>query len=159
MVYGEPRLTNDIDLIVELDFRRADALAEAFPFEDFYCPPVEVIKLEARRSRRGHFNLIHHESGYKADVYMCGTDPLQTWGMERRRRVVVDGERSLWIAPPEYVIVRKLEYYREGGSEKHVQDIRGMLDVSGDALDRSALSEWVATLGVQAEWRSIEADS
>jgi len=35
-------------------------------------------------------------------------------------------------APPEYAIVRKLDYYREGHAEKHVRDIRAMLDVSAN---------------------------
>jgi hypothetical protein len=46
---------------------------------------------------------------------------------------------SITIAPPEYVILRKLEYFREGGSDKHLRDIRAMLAVSGDQLDRPAL--------------------
>jgi len=57
------------------------------------------------------------------------------------------------LAPPEYVIVRKLEYFREGGSDKHLRDIRAMLAVSGDQLDRAALKDWIERRGVQAEWQ------
>jgi hypothetical protein len=62
---------------------------------------------------------------------------------------------SIAVAPPEYVIVRKLEYYREGGSEKHLRDIRSMLAVSGDQFDRPALEEWIRKCGVGAEWRLV----
>ena len=61
------------------------------------------------------------------------------------------------LAPPEYVIIRKLEYFREGGSEKHLRDIRSMLAVSGDQFDRSALNEWIVRQGVEAEWRKVGA--
>src|SRR5437588_407921 len=62
---------------------------------------------------------------------------------------------TISLAPPEYVIVRKLEYYREGRSEKHLRDIRSMLAISGEQLDRQALKDWVERRGVQAEWRLV----
>jgi hypothetical protein len=155
MVYGEPRLTNDIDIILHVDVRTAGAVVRAFPLDRFYCPPEEVIAVEARRRRRGHFNLIHHETGHKADIYLSGDDPLHVWGFARRRRIDMPAGKALWVAPPEYVILRKLEYFKEGGSEKHVGDIRGMLDTSGDALDRPALEEWTRRLGVTDEWSAI----
>jgi hypothetical protein len=60
------------------------------------------------------------------------------------------------VAPPEYVIVRKLEYYREGGSEKHLRDIRSMLDTSPGAIDRVELDKQIAARGLQDAWRRIE---
>ena len=60
------------------------------------------------------------------------------------------------VAPPECVIVSKLEYYREGGSDKHVRDIRSMLAVSGDQIDKSELNEWIQRRGVQEQWRKIQ---
>jgi hypothetical protein len=59
------------------------------------------------------------------------------------------------LAPPEYVIVRKLEYYREGRAEKHLRDIRAMLAVSGGHLDQAALDEWIQRRGLAAEWQLI----
>ena len=61
------------------------------------------------------------------------------------------------VAPPEYVIVRKLEYFREGGSEKHVRDIRSMLAVSGEQIDRTSLAEWVRRQGVESQWKLVAA--
>ena len=66
--------------------------------------------------------------------------------MEYRGELIV-------IAPPEYVIVRKLEYFREGHSEKHLRDIRAMLAVSGEQLDRATLNEWIQRQGLESEWR------
>ena len=74
--YREPRLTNAVDIIVFL--RRGDAIRieTAFPQEEFSCPPTSVIQMEAERELRGHFNLIHHETCFKADVYISGRDEL-----------------------------------------------------------------------------------
>ena len=67
------------------------------------------------------FNLIRHRSQFKADLYLTSRDPLHTWALEHRRRIDLVGSGA-WIAPPEYVILRKLEFLREGGSDKHPQD-------------------------------------
>ena len=152
--YGEPRLTHDVDFVAflnEADIRR---LAGIFPSADFYLPPLEVIAAEAQREQRGHFNIIHIETGFKADVYPTGRDDFNAWAFRLRRRARFERE-TVMLAPPEYVIVRKLEYYREGGSEKHLRDIRSMLAISGEQLDRAALTEWIQRRGVQSEWQLV----
>lgn len=153
IVYGEPRMTHDVDIVAALTMRDVPAVVEAFPIEEFYCPPEDVIAIEVRRGQRGHFNLIHHGTGFKADIYIA-FDELHRWGLAHRRTVSVDGLR-LSLAPVEYVIVRKLEYFREGQSQKHVRDILGILAVSSEQLDRSFLESWVARLGLTAEWQSV----
>jgi len=152
MFYGEPRLTNDVDVVVFLRTTDIQRLPEVFPATEFYLPPLEAIAVEAAREQRGHFNIIHLDTSFKADVYLTGRDELNAWGFRHRRAKELDGE-TIYLAPPEYVIVRKLEYYREGGSEKHLRDIRAMLNVSGGELDRAALDEWIIRRGVVAEWK------
>jgi hypothetical protein len=153
--YGEPRLTHDIDFVVFLNDRDIQRLAEIFPSSDFYVPPVEAIALEARREQRGHFNLIHIHTGFKADFFLVGRDELNAWGFRGKRTVEYEGE-PIVLAPPEYVIIRKLEYYREGGAEKHIRDIRSMLAVSGAQLDQTQLNEWIHRLGLGPEWQKIQ---
>ncbi len=152
LLYGEPRLTHDVDVVVDLASRAAiHRLPELFPEDAFYCPPLEVIVQEAARRQRGHFNLIEHTTGLKADVYLANEDPLALAGLQRRRSLEVGG-RPLVVAPPEYVIVRKLEFFREGGSEKHLRDIEGILRVSGELVDEAWLEGWVRRLGLEALW-------
>jgi hypothetical protein len=153
IVYGEPRLTHDVDLVLRLETDlQAHELLDVFSPDEFYCAPFEVIQVEARRGQRGHFNVIHHETGFKADVYLSGRDALHAWGLAHRRRVDVGGDQ-LWVAPPEYVILRKLEYYREGGSHKHAEDIRGILRVT--TVDRSEIEARLDTLGLRTQWQQI----
>ncbi len=152
--YGEPRLTNDVDIIVVLGREQAAKLEGAFPADEFYCPPSEVIRLESAREQRGHFNLIHHETGFKADIYLSGSDGLHAWGFAHARTGIIEGE-AVVFAPPEYVIVRKLQHYREGGSGKHVRDISRMLAGLGDDWDRSQLLSMIAEHGLQSEWNAV----
>jgi len=155
MLYGEPRLTHDVDVVVELvDDAQAEALVAAFPDDEFYCAPLEIVLVEARRAQRGHFNIIHHETGFKADIYLAGDDAYHREALQRRRALDLEGTR-LQVAPPDYVIVRKLEYFREGGSIKHLDDIRAMLRVSGEDMDRDALEKTIAARGLHAEWSAV----
>ena len=151
-VYGEPRLTADIDLVVLIEPNDIPALHRAFPDSDYYVPPDETLRLELARTR-GMFNLIHHASQFKADMYVAGGDPLHVRALAHRRRIDLGGGGA-WIAPPEYVILRKLEYLHQGGSDKHVRDIRFVLaatEVDHDFLDRE-----IERLGVRAEWRRCQ---
>lgn len=151
ILYGEPRMTHDVDIVVAMSLRDVARVVEAFPLEEFYCPPEDVLAIEVRREQRGHFNLIHHTSGFKADIYLA-FDELHRWALAHRRTVVLD-QLQLRVAPVEYVIVRKLEYFREGRSEKHMRDIRGMLDVSGSEIDLPFLEQWITRLSLAAEWQ------
>ena len=140
IVYGEPRLTNDIDIVLHLTKDSIAKILEAFPLEAFYCPPYEVLMGEVVRKTRGHFNLIHHKTGFKADIYLIGEDSLQRWALNNRKFIEYSG-KQIPIAPPEYVILKKLEYYKEGGSTKHVDDIKGIIEHSSELIDFNFLIE------------------
>ena len=64
------------------------------------------------------------------------------------------GGEQLWLAPPEYVIIRKLEFYREGGSEKHLRDIRGMLAVTD--VETDFLEEEIEKRGLNEVWKECK---
>ncbi len=150
-LYGEPRVTHDIDFVI---FPRADdasRLAAIFPPSQFYVPPTAVLLQEVARESRGHFNVVHSGSGLKADFYAAGREDLHAWAFRNARKYAVD-ETSVSLAPPEYVMIRKLEYYREGHSEKHLRDIRAMLAVSNELIDRAILQDWIARLNLKTEW-------
>lgn len=149
-IYGEPRLTVDIDFVLLLRVTDIDRLRAVFPEEQYYIPSPEVLLSEAQRGERGMFNVIHHEGMLKADVFLAARDPLHHWALKHRRRGPLSSGIEIWVAPPEYVILRKLEYFREGGREKHLRDIRFMLAITD--VDRGFIEEHVARLGLAVQW-------
>lgn len=153
IMYGEPRMTHDVDIVVALAIADVPRFVAAFPLEEFYCPPEDVLAIEVRRGQRGHANLISHASGFKADIYIA-FDELHRWGLAHRRIVAIEG-LDVSVAPIEYVIVRKLEYYREGRSEKHLRDIRSMLETS--EVDRETLLRFIDERALRAEWAAATA--
>jgi hypothetical protein len=155
VVYGEPRFTRDIDLVIQLRSENVARFADAWSLAEFYVPPTEVIEEESARPAHGHFNVIHQQTAMRADVYIAGTDALNAWALTRRvvRRIEDD---DVFIAPIESVILSKLRYFQIGGSDRHLRDIHQMLRISGDLVDRPELERWVMMLRVEAEWRKAQ---
>lgn len=156
IVYGEPRLTQDLDIVARIAPGDAERFARQFPEPEFYCAPPEVIAAEASREESGHFNVLHNATGARADVYLAGRDTLSRRGLDDRRVVELMGRRTP-IAPPEYVILHKLLFRRQGASERHLRDIRAMLRVLGDSVDVAALARDAGGLGLADQWREMEA--
>jgi hypothetical protein len=97
-VYGEPRLTADIDVVLLLRLQDVAAPRSVFPETDYYVPREETIRAAIAGGSRGMFNLIHHTSQFKADLYIASGDPLHAWALRHRRRIDLGGAGA-WIAP------------------------------------------------------------
>ena len=75
--------------------------------------------------------------------------------MANRKSSEIQGEQ-VWLAPPEYVILRKLEFYREGGSDKHIRDIAEVLEMSSHDLNTDWLQERIRSYGLIKEWEKAK---
>jgi hypothetical protein len=155
--YGEARSTLDIDLVLSAGPEDAERIFSAFPRDSYYVPPVEVIRRELQRGRKGTFNIIHPDTSLKADLYPMGSDEVNQMGMRNRRPIHILTVGTMHVAPPECVIIGKLRYFSMSQQPKHLRDIRGMLAVVGAELDRSLIGHWARVAGVEAEWHDCQA--
>jgi len=113
--YGEPRMTQDIDVVADVTLAHLPALLERFAAPEFY------VSEEAARdatATRGQFTIIHSLTGLK-------------------------------------IILNKFLYFQEGGSERHLRDIAGMLRVSGPEIDTRYIGDWAQRLGVGDIWQAV----
>ena len=154
IVYGDPRLTHDIDFVIFMHNSEIEKFINAFPAKSFYCPPSEIIKTELELKAGGHFNLIHQETGFKADIYLAGDEEIQSWAMKNSRQIEFEGS-TIFIAPPEYVIIKKLEFYKEGKSQKHLVDIQGILTNSGELIDFNFLNRAISERSLNKYWVEV----
>jgi hypothetical protein len=152
IAYGEPRLTNDLDVVIALPMARVEEFCAAFPEEDYYLSREAV--REAVRDRR-QFNIIHFASGLKIDVIVPKADDFERSRQRRGRALEVGPDWRARFASPEDVILRKLQYYQMGGSEKHLRDIAGVYKIQGPRLDLAYVAEWAERLGVAEIWREL----
>jgi hypothetical protein len=150
--YGEPRLTLDFDVVVDLRADQVAALVRRFPAPAFYASEEA-----ARRAvdHRDMFNITHPASGLKIDLIVRKNDAFDDSRFQRKRRLRVLPDRLVSLASPEDVILKKLAFYRQGGSEMHLRDVAGILQVSGRTLDRRYLSRWARRLGVTGIWKMV----
>lgn len=72
----------------------------------------------------------------------------------KRIKALEDVEAN--FASPEDVIIKKMESYKEGNSEKHLRDITGILQISGELIDMDYISIWVTTFGLEEIWQAIQ---
>jgi hypothetical protein len=148
MVFGEPRLTVDADIVARLLDRHAAPLVAQLGSE-FYA---DLPSIQAAIPDGGSFNLIHLETMVKVDVYVAWrSDFARSQFARRLRRNVGTGEPlELYLATPEDTVLAKLDWFRKGGevSDRQWRDVRGVLKVQAEALDFAYLREWAARLGL-----------
>jgi len=144
---GEPRSTNDIDIVVDVPIGKCRALIDALG-SDF---EADIDDLRRAIVNGGSTNMFYLPLVTKIDIFGLGSSPFDESEFERRRELVVrrSGER-LWFKSPEDTILRKLLWFREGGcvSTKQWRDVVQVLRVSRSSLDRGYLDSWAARLGI-----------
>ena len=152
VVYGEPRMTNDMDVVVDLHAESVTPLADSFPAPEFYFPPRVAVLEEIRR--RGQLNILHVASGSKVDLILRKDTEHGITEFPRRQLQPMTPALSAQFASPEDVIVAKLVFYSKGRSEKHLEDVAGVLRVQGNALDRAYLDRWIGKLELDECWQA-----
>ena len=150
--YGEMRTTNDVDIVADVRPEHVRDFVARFPADEFYVSEDAVRSAIAHRQQ---FNIIHAASGLKADVIIPRDDPHDRQQLARARAVEPAPGLSARFAAPEDVILKKLWFYQEGGSEKHLRDIASMLKIYGDRLDLAYLEEWARRTNVIDEWQMV----
>ena len=152
IAYGEPRFTNDIDIVADIKEEHIAGLRECFPEEDFF---LDKDTIKDAIQHKHQFNIIHPSSGLKIDVIIRKGDAFDNSRFSRIKRIHPVEDTEANFASPEDVIIKKMEYYKEGGSEKHLRDITGILKISEELIDFNYISQWVERLGLKDIWEAI----
>ncbi len=142
--HGEFRATQDADLVIDPTPEQLDTLLERVS-SDFYVSP------EAARdalSRRGQFNLVHFETAWKIDLIIRKERAFSREEFARRREENLGGHQA-WVNSPEDVILAKLEWAKNSGSTRQIEDAAGVIAAWGGALDWDYLDHWARELSVE----------
>ncbi len=150
--YGEQRFTNDVDAVVDLPLGRVEEFCSQFPADDYY---VSVEAARAAVMQHGMFNVIHPTEGLKLDVIIPPQTAFSQSCMERAVRHPLARDGTAAFSSAEDVILNKLDYYREGQSEKHLRDIASMIKILGEKLDFTYIEQWARRLDLADEWRIV----
>jgi hypothetical protein len=147
--YAVPRMTRDIDLVVELSGDDAERLCQALQ-DDFY---VDRDAVRRAIEERGLFNVIHGAWVVKVDFVVRKESEYRREEFARRRRVRIEGEEMSFVTP-EDLIISKLDWARQSRSEVQLGDVRNVLASVPD-LDEGYLARWTARLGLEALYDEV----
>jgi predicted nucleotidyltransferase len=142
-VYAVPRMTRDVDFVIECrpeDSERVAGLFEA----DCYVDRSAVRNAAVTRST---FNIIHNASLLKADFIVRKDEKYRKIEFERRRKIDIEGT-LLSVVAPEDLVLSKLVWAREGESELQLRDARSVLKAAVN-LDQQYLQTWATALHVE----------
>jgi hypothetical protein len=138
--YAQPRMTRDIDIVVELEPSDAAKLVSAFA-PDYFVPDEA---LHSALRERGMFNLLHLESVVKVDLIVRKQAPYRQTEFARRVQVELPGFAA-WLVSREDLILSKLAWAKDAESELQMRDVRNLL--SGEC-DVAYLRQWAPALDV-----------
>lgn len=147
--YGKPRATHDIDFKIILPVGEIQKLTRYFS-PQFY---VSEEGIQEALKHQTMFNLIHHETGTKVDLWILKKDPFDQERWKRRKIIPLFGLQTA-ITTAEDLILIKLKWFQESESDKHLNDVRGILEIQDDKIDKSYIQQWVTSLGLQKEWNN-----
>lgn len=124
-LYGEPRSTNDIDIVADISGGEAEAIVKAFSV-DYYVDEQDVSNAIDRSSS---FNIVHNETVQKVDIFVAGRDPHTRVELERVQLAALEDALSIPMVSREDLILRKLLWFEKGNriSDRQWRDVLGLL--------------------------------
>jgi len=140
--YSVPRMTLDIDIVIELHEKQLDTFFEIFT-DDFYIDH-NTVKEELRQ--HGMFNVIDFKSGFKVDFIIKKESDFRLNEFSRRRREPI-ADFEVWMVSPEDLIISKIDWIQELKSDKQIADIENLLAIPG--LDMSYIRFWCRRLNLK----------
>ncbi len=152
-LYGEPRFTNDVDIVVAYAAGDVPRITEALG-EDYYSSET---MLSEGLTQGTMANVIHLGTMVKIDLCPLRDTDYDRQSLRRRVRTELAGA-AVWVQTAEDTILSKLLWARDTGSELQLGDVRGILSVQ-ERLDLPYLRLWAARLGVAEQLEQLLAET
>jgi hypothetical protein len=153
--YGAVRFTEDADIVVEHFGDKAEEFFELV--KDQYYISKEAMNQALKQHKS--FNVIHSESAFKIDVFICKNTAFEKQLMLRAKGLKLSDslEKCFLMVSPEDIILLKMQWYNSGGrsSERQWNDILGIFAVQAKRLDFKYLKKWAAVLGINELFEKV----
>jgi hypothetical protein len=147
-LHGEPRTTQDLGVVIDPTVEQLETfLARLDPAKYYFDRDVAIDALR----RRSMFNVIEIDTAWKVDLIVRKDRPFSLEELRRRRVVDMMGVQVA-TATAEDTIIAKLEWAKQGSSDRQLVDVAGILRIRGDAIDTAYVERRVTELGLEAVW-------
>jgi len=156
--WGEPRATQDLDVVINLPIKSIRKFSKELEKRDMLVPADIILDMIAEDRADIPLNAIHMHSGLKADLYLMREgDALRRNSF--RRRILIDYGPPIgkvYVHSAEDLILYKLIYLGISGQPKHARDITAILKANRDKIDFEYIQEWVMQLGLGSTWEELQ---
>jgi hypothetical protein len=158
--WGEPRATQDLDLVVDIPFEAVTRLSNELKARDMLVPPEIILDALIENRADVPINAIHIYSGLKADLYpIRNGDELRRDAFQRRLEIDFGPPiGKVFVHSPEDLIIYKLLYFSLSQQPKHIRDIAAILRTKKNHLDFGYIEKWVTRLGLTTIWYQLLED-
>lgn len=158
--WGEPRATQDLDLVVNIPFNAVVRFSDELRARDMLVPADIILDALIENRADIPINAIHMYSGLKADLYPIRPgDELRQEAFRRRLNVDYGPPiGNVFVHSPEDLIIYKLLYFSLSQQSKHVRDITAILQARKGRLDLDHIEKWVERMGLATIWHELLED-
>ena len=154
-LYGEPRDTMDVDIVADLREEHVPALCARFASPEYYLS--EDAARQAIR-HKSQFNILQSDTGLKADIMVPEMNAFNRSRFKRAREWPTSKNVRAFYTSPEDAIIKKMDFFREGGSEKHLRDIAGILKISPEDVDKEYVTRWARDMDLTDIWELVQSE-
>lgn len=147
--YTTPRMTRDIDIVIEIGENNIEALFSLFS-DDFY---IDKDSIRNAICNKQIFNIIHKEGVVKIDFIIRKDKKYSKIEFSRKRSIVFE-ELKINITSPEDLILSKLFWAKDTLSEMQIRDVRNLMKTVPD-LDIKYIENWIKELELEAIYRKV----
>lgn len=146
-LHGEPRMTRDIDVVVDATREQLETFQGLFdPTTHYVTDPLEAL------AHRSMFTIVEIMTGWKVDLMIRKERAFSRSELDRRVKAKI-GDVEVLVVSPEDSILSKLEWMKLSGSDRQLGDVVGMIDANADRLDWDYIRYWASELSVGEQLR------
>jgi|SRR5690554_1159742 len=138
--YAEPRMTRDIDIVVEISAKNSKLLGEVIEKEYYYSDKAIGEALEYRTL----FNVIHRKTVTKIDLIIRKDDDYSREAFSRKETKSIS-DREINVISKEDLIISKIQWSMDSKSLMQKRDILNLLDTG---YDKKYIVKWLKNLGL-----------
>ena len=150
VVYGEPRFTQDMDILLAANSFRLDKFVQRLQETHYHVDEAAV----QNAMSGGFFNVIHLHWHIKTDFYVP-TEPILNAAIEKRVYFPFDEMRRAAYITAEDAIITKLRAYQDSQSTRHLDDISSIIKIQASELNVTQIEQAIAPLGLLGVWRNL----
>lgn len=147
--YTTPRMTRDIDIILDVGINDAEKLYSLFS-DDFYA---DLDSIKGAVHERQMFNIIHNEGIVKVDFIIRKDTEYRRLEFERKKSIVFEGLK-MYVTSPEDLVISKMYWSKDSLSETQLRDVRNLLRTVTD-IDTDYIEKWVDELGLDTIYKEV----